>query len=487
MKRLALVIILLAQLLGVQAQTLNVNIGQVTYAHPAAKAADMTFSENGTQLTIQGRSYAVADIDNIIVDNSEVADSTVSVVFSGSTAKVVVSGSIANRITAAVSGANVTVTAADDLDGEVYYVLSGSSTNGSFTQNGAFKSTFTLNNLTLTSTNGAAVYINNGKRSKVKIVGTNTLTDSANGEQKACFASEGHVEMSGEGVLNITGKSKHGLATDEYLEFKSGTLNILGAVSDGMHVKQYFQMKDGKITVNAQGDGIDIEAKNNTEKEFNGQCFINGGQLTITTTGAATKGLKADALITVSGGTTNITTTGDAYFDSTAADISSSSAMKTDGGFTMTDGTLTLTSTGIAGKGLNTVDEINISGGTITAVTTGETIVQTVNKVQIDSKAHGIKTDDNIIITGGTVLVAASSYSGYAFKQDLLLKINGGKVMGIGAKKVTPAKSSTQGSATYAGINVKGGTTVTYDGVSFPIPAVYNNSAAQILVSSPSL
>lgn len=482
MKRISILLILLVQLMGVQAQTLNVNIGQVTYAYPAAQAADMAFSDNGTVLTILGRDYAVSDIDDIIVDNSVVADSTVSIAYGGATARVVVAGSIANRIEAVVKGADVTVTAADDLNGEVTYALTGSSANGSMTMNGSFKSTVTLTDLTLTSTTGAPIFINNGKRIRVILNGTNTLADCANGEQKACYYCDGHTEMEGTGTLNITGNTRHGLSSDEYFEMKSGTLNILNAVNDGMHVKQYFEMKGGKITVNASGDGIDIEAKQ-SDKEFNGQCFIKGGNLTITTNGAATKGLKADALITISGGTTTINTTGDGYYDTLEADITSSSAVKTPGGFTMTGGTMTLTSTGKAGKGINTTDDINISNGALTVVTTGQTVVQGT----LDSKAHGIKTDGNITITGGTVLVAASSFSGNSFKTDLLFKTNGGNIMGVGAKKVTPAKSSTQGSITYAAVNVTGGSTLNYNGVSFPIPAIYSNSQAQILVSSPSL
>ena len=482
MRKIILSIAALCTFVAAQAQTLNVNQGSVTYAHAASQAGDMTIADSGKTLTIQGRSYTIDSLTGITVDATEVADNTVSVVYSGSAARVVVAGNIAQYVSATVSGADVTVTAADNLEEEVTYTLSGSSTNGSFTQVGSFKATIVLDALTLTSTTGAPVYIDNGKRIKVKLSGVSTLADAATGTQNACFYCDGHTEFSGMGTLNISGNAKHGLTSDEYMEFKNATLNILSAVGDGLHVGQYFLQESGTISISAQGDGIDIGAKKKGG-DYNGQAFIQGGTLTVTTSGTATKGLKADALITVTGGNTTITTSGSAYYDATEEDISSSSAVKTNGGFTMSAGTMTLTSTGSGGKGLNATEDITISGGTLTVVTTGTVFTYQT----LDTKSQGVKTDDNINITGGTVLVAASANKATAFKADLLFRINGGLVMGIGNKKVTPASSSSQGYANYSGVNVKGGSTVSYDGVSFAVPAIYNNSAAAILVSSPSI
>ena len=88
------------------AQTLNVNMGQVTYAYRSDKTNDMTYT-NGTTLTICGKTYNTADIDNITIDNTAVGDSTISVTYTETTAKVVVSGDIASMVTAEVSGAKV--------------------------------------------------------------------------------------------------------------------------------------------------------------------------------------------------------------------------------------------------------------------------------------------------------------------------------------------------------------------------------------------
>lgn len=482
MKRFYSIFTALLLTMGLQAQTLNVNIGNVTYAHSAAQTGDMQYSGNGSVLTIEGKAYTVSDLTSITIDNSTVGDSAVSVTYNGSSAKVVVSGDVAKYLTVAVSGADVSITAADDLATEITYTLSGSSSNGSFTQTGTYKATVAFDALSLTSTTGAPITINNGKRIKVKLTGTSTLADCANGVQNACFYCDGHTEFSGTGALNVTGNTKHGLTSDEYMEFKNATLNIVSAVGDGLHIGQYFEMKSGTITVNAQGDGIDVGAKKKTS-ENNGQVFITDGIVTITTTGTATKGLKADSLVTITGGTLTVTTSGNAYYDATAADISSASALKTNGAFTMSGGTVSLTSTGSGGKGLNVTEDIAVSGGQLTAVTTGSVFTYQT----LDSKAQGVKTDGNITISDGTVLVAASSDKASAFKSGLLFRINGGNVMGIGNKKITPAASSQQKYSQYTGVSVKGSSTVTYNGVSFAIPAIYTNTAANILVSSPSI
>ena len=63
-----------------QAQTLNVNMGNVTFSHSSASTGDMVFA-NGTTLTIEGRTYTISDISSLTVDDSSVAPSTVSVAY----------------------------------------------------------------------------------------------------------------------------------------------------------------------------------------------------------------------------------------------------------------------------------------------------------------------------------------------------------------------------------------------------------------------
>jgi hypothetical protein len=104
-----------------------------------------------------------------------------------------------------------------------------------------------------------------------------------------------------------------------------------------------------------------------------------------------------------------------------------------------------------------------------------------------DTKPQGIKSDGNITLSGGKVLSCASSDSGTAFKTDFYVYTNGATVMGIGGKATTPSSSSTHGYKKYSNVNVTGGSTLSYDGVTFTIPSLYSNSNGKVVVSSSSM
>lgn len=479
MKKMITLVLAFFAVMGTHAQTLNVVQGEVTYAHAATQVGDMLYA-GGTTLTIQDKTYAISDINKITIDNSPVADNTVSVTYNGTEAAVVVAGNVAKHLTVTATGANVSITQDASLTDEITYTLSGKSTDGSFYMNGELKATVALNGLTLSSTKGAPIDIENGKRIALTLTGTNTLSDVAGGTQNACLYINGHTEVSGTGTLTITGNTKHGLTSDEYLQIKSGTLKVT-AVDDGFHVGQYFRMDNGTVTINSVGDGIDVGAKTKV-CNYNGQMFINGGTITVTSTGDMSKGLKCDSAMTVKSGTMNITVTGSAGYDTVASEISGCSAVKPNGAFIMSGGSLTTLSTGDGAKGINAAKDINISGGTIEVTTTGDTYTYGTD----DTKPQGIKTDTNINISGGEIYVAASEESGTAFKTDYLFTVTGGTFMGIGGKKGVPT-SATQVYKYYKDIAIAKGATVSYDGVNHSFPKATSYTAAKVVVSSPTM
>ena len=203
------------------AQTLNVQQGQVTYKFPAEQTGQMPYS-NGTALTIMDKMFTLADLTKMYVDESAVVDNTVNVAYNGSSVAIVMAGNVAKYLTITTSGAHVNIAQSSDLAEEIMYILSGSSTDGEFYMSGSYKATVELNGLTLTNTNpvtsGAALHIQNGKRIKVKVVTgtTNTLVDAASGSQKGALYIKGHAEFAQYGTLNVTGNLKHGIKAGEY-------------------------------------------------------------------------------------------------------------------------------------------------------------------------------------------------------------------------------------------------------------------------------
>ena len=277
--------------------------------------SELTFEKEGAALIVGDSVYAPLSIDSITVVH------TVTITYAGDTAFVNLGH--APHVTDTIRGAHVKIVSTN-IKNELEFVVQGQSTHGSLTYEGPLKCKFYLNGLNLKSDKGAAIDIQCGKRVDLILnEGTeNVLVDAAGGEQKAALYCKGHLEVSGGGSLTVTGNTKHGIATKEYMEVKksTGSITVKKAVADAMHIGQYFQMNGGEVTINGQqdGDGLQVEiitADNDTipnpDKENNGQVLIRGGLLTVTASEDCTKGIKSPGNMTVSGGTIRVTASGD--------------------------------------------------------------------------------------------------------------------------------------------------------------------------------
>ena len=373
MKKTLSLIAALILAIAVQAQIFNVEVGQVTYRIPAADAGDMVYT-NGETITIVGNSYLLSDVTRMYVDDTKMSDTTVAVVYSDDAAQLTVDGRIAHHLSITANGAHVSITPASDVDYEITYALSGSSSNGSFALGGSYKATVELRGLTLTNPGGAAINITNGKRIElsVKKDTENTLTDGADGSQKAALYCKGHLELKGKGTLNVYGNTAHAIKSGDYMSMKNCTVNVLKAVKDGISCNEYFLMESGTLTISGVGDdGIqaDLDGTTNTgettdhEDEDSGNIYILDGKVNITVTADAAKGLKAAGDMKMSGGTLTVTQTGSIVADT---DLSYPTCIKTDGNINITGGTITLDNTADGGKGMSadgsiTIDETNVS------------------------------------------------------------------------------------------------------------------------------
>lgn len=380
MKRYTLFIIALLATVIVSAQShIRVWKGGEDNKMSIAKVGDITFK--GSQMTIKEVTYALTEVDSIVVVPE------ITVTYNGNTATVNVPEAIKKDVTVQVDGANVTLTN-NNVSNEVDLILSGESNNGSFTYVGRYKCSIFLQGLNLTSQKGAAIDIQCGKRIAMTLVDgtTNSLTDAAAGTQKACLYCKGHLEVEGSGTLNITGNAKHGIATKEYLQLKksTGSINILKAASDAIHAGQYFQMNGGTISIdsNTAADGIqaeyvtlDDDITPDPEEENNGQIIIKGGTINATIAHEDCKAIKADALITISGGTFDLKAQGNG-----------SRGIQTDGSLVINQESNTTSITILAAGGKCTLDECAAD----------------------PHKCMGIKVDGNMDVYAGTLNVTAT-------------------------------------------------------------------------------
>ncbi|MBP3227953.1 MAG: carbohydrate-binding domain-containing protein [Bacteroidaceae bacterium] len=317
MKRTLLTLILSLCVIAMSAQTtLRVTRGTIHEVFNAT-ADEMLFSTTaeGSTVTIGGITYLTDEITAITIGEESVADGTVSVTYlTDGTAEVIIAGDVAPYLYTTVSGQDVSIDTDTTYTGVIAYTLAGTATAGSFTMDGKNNTTLTLNGVSITSPDTAAINIRNGKHCTINVLGTNTFADGATGGQKGAFFCNGHATFQGDGTVNITGNARHGYRSDEYTVFSedfTGTFNILSAASDAINVQQYLTIANGTFTItNNTGDGIDVGINNDSTKTRNGQLLITGGTISVSATTADTKAIKADSTITVTGGTFNINVTG---------------------------------------------------------------------------------------------------------------------------------------------------------------------------------
>jgi hypothetical protein len=279
----------------------------------------------------------------------------VCVTFSGNTANV--ETNVAGLVTH-INGAYVTVDFATNTAKNIDITVQGSTDNGALKIYGKNKFKLTLNGAEITSQRGPAINNQCKKRVFVHLVegSTNKLTDQpdydaepyyaddasfATEDAKGCFFSEGNVIMSGSGSLIIDANHKHGLATDGYFWMRPGsTLAVINTAKNA------------------------IQAKGSTSENIG--IVINGGYLYANAEADGGKCLKSDNNIIINSGYLTLNTSGNATYDAEEKDTSHSSCIKSNLSTAIHGGTLLLKSIGDGGKGINADEVIYITGGSIT-------------------------------------------------------------------------------------------------------------------------
>ena len=350
--------------------------------YAVSDAATVPYSTAGSTLTIGGNTYSTAAIDSITIVYP------ITIKWSGATASVDIPESV-EGVTATVTGGDVVITNTN-VDTEQEFILSGTGTAGSLTYNGEFKCKFHLAGLNLTSTSGAAIDIQCGKRIDLILQdGTiNTLADAASGTQKAAFNCQGHMEISGGGMLSIAGNTNHALRCKEYLLLKKsvGTINITKAAADGIHCGEFFQMNGGAITISGMAaDGLQVETDATSDEPQNGQFIMNDGSIDVTMTAQDTKGIRLDAAETSTDIVPNMYLYGGSVTVNLTASANGSKAIASDGNMT------------IGSTGTSPVINVTVAAGTYTDPDTEE-----------ENRATGLKADYTLTIAGGNTTVAAT-------------------------------------------------------------------------------
>ena len=298
-----------------------------------------------------------------------------------------------NGVEVTVNGGHITANHSSTKN--ICYVLSGTTTNGSFTVVGDKKYEVKLNNVNITNPDSAALNLLSGKRAYIMLVdGTsNTLSDGTGGSQKGALYCKGKLLFNGSGKLSVTGNTNNAIHSADYIVFRKG--NNIYANSTANH----------GIKAN---DGI----------------FINGGIINVEVSAEAAKGINCESNIIVNGGRTTVITTGGGTYDTEDNEAKGAACIKADSAFTINAGELWLKSTGSGGKGINVDTEANFTGGNVYIVTEGGQYKSNNDT----SSPKGIKADGNINISGGAIWVRTNGYNGEGIETKSAMNISGGEV-----------------------------------------------------------
>ena len=195
----------------------------------------------------------------------------------------------------------------------IEFVLSGVTKDGSFKIYSDNDFLLTLNGVRLANVDGPAINVQASSTVSVELAdgttsilgdGVDYVDAPSDEDQKAAFFSEGELVFSGEGslVVNGQGDGKHGLASDDYIEVRSGNIVVASADKDAIRTNDGFWLFGGLVDLNSDGDGVDAG---------DGPVEILAGTIDVAITDEGKDAIKCDGTILIVGGDVELNVDGD--------------------------------------------------------------------------------------------------------------------------------------------------------------------------------
>ncbi len=365
-----------------------------------------------------------------------------------------------------------------------------------------------LNNANISSSTGAAIYIENSEKTMIVLAENtnNSLSDGTthnDDESNAALFSKSDLTIYGDGSLTVKGNYNDGIASKDGLIIASGTITVT-AVDDGIRGKDYLVVKNGNITINAGDDGM--KSDNDSDSSL-GYISFDNGSFNITATGdaitaqtdvlisygefkltagggssktvastASAKGIKAAVCVTIDDGVFTINSADDAIHSNdylvinlgTFSIASGDDGIHADNSLGINGGKIDITK---SYEGIESA-EISITGGDIQLVASddGLNVASGVDGsgmggwggysssgnyylymdggyIYINATGDGVDVNGSVVMTDGTIIVDGPTSSGNgALDYDGTFKISGGYILALGSSgmAMAPSTSSTQ-------------------------------------------
>ncbi len=249
-------------------------------------------------------------------------------------------------------------------------------------------------------------------------VNVNSLGDGIDGDKGYISISGGHI------TINCASDDVKGLGCDSTITINGGTINVTvsGNQSKGIKTKQTLTILGGNTTVNALGAialtqvGLGYEPSYCTGIKTGSDFVMANGLLTVVCpeTNAGGKAISSDMDILISGGTLNLTATGECqkYMNADGIyDDYSSTCLKADSNITISGGQITINA---GGRGITCDGTYTQLGGNITVATSanGFTTIGTGTNCTDGFSAACLKADGDIIFSQGTFFGSSTGLGG---------------------------------------------------------------------------
>ena len=241
--------------------------------------------------------------------------------------------------------------------------------------------------------------------------GSGSLSVAGNYGHAIC--SDDYVEIQS-GNITVTSAIKVAIHAKDHFKQEGGVLNLTAA-SDGV------ECEAGKIRINAGSLTTISAAAGSKGLSCDSTLVVAGGTIAMTVSGNQAKGIKSKGIMTLSGGTLTINASGAAILSSLGSGYEPSycTAIKCDTVVNMIGSNITIISTGVGGKGISSDNNINITGGTINVTTSGNGATFTNSTSIVDAYASsGIEADGNINVIAGNVTVTVSGTASKCISAD---------------------------------------------------------------------
>ncbi len=432
-------------------------------------------------------------------------------------------------VTITVNGGHIT--ASHGSTKNICYVLSGTTTNGSFTVLGDKKYEVKLNGVTITNPDSAALNLLSSKRAYLVLADgtTNKLTDgtSSVNDHKGALYCKGKLLFNGSGKLEVYGNYNNAIHSADYIIFRSGNnvyakstanhgikandgifinggilnVEVTAAAAKGINCESQIQINGGRTTVITTGDGTydteEKEAKGAAAIKADSTFTMNAGIVKLKSTGSGGKGLKGDYPAVINGGQLYVITEGSQYKGNN--DTASPKGIKIDDDLTINGGTVMVRTKGTNGEGIESKSEMTFTGGTVMVSAYDDAINSTSDMyvkggtiVAVGQQNDGLDSNGNMYISGGTIVAfgASGAEAGIDIGEQYKLYITGGNIFGIGGRVDGTLGSTSQGIACTSGSVTANSTVTVADGsstiASFTMPP-YSYSSGTILVSAPGM